>query len=172
MTRRMTRSSISLFLLVVTVSASACQGRKTPNEEVGPSGLCSAQSDCATDQICLHGQCVPAPIPAGGPVRGNPHLTATPGALSFGSATSPAGRTLAIVLENDGDAMLELGGVTIVPASSAFKLEQLGAGPFWIQPGRSREIFVTYAPATPGSQTATLRIESQAPAIDVPLSGN
>lgn len=172
MTCAMTRSSISLLLLAVTATANGCTGRKTPNEEAGPTGLCSAQSDCATDQICLHGQCVAAPIPAGGPVRGNPHLTASPGALSFGSVTGPAGRTLAIVLENDGDAMLELGGVTIVPASSSFKLEQLGAGPFWIQPGRSREIFVTYAPASPGAQTATLRIESQAQAVDVPLSGN
>lgn len=172
MSRRMTRSSISPYLLVLTLAAPGCADRKTPNEETGPTGLCSAQSDCAAEQLCLHGQCVAAPIPAGGPVRGNPHLTATPGALSFGTATTPAGRTLAIVLENDGDSMLELGGVTIVPATSAFRLEQLGAGPFWIQPGRSREIFVTYAPAGAGAQTATLRIESQAPAVDIPLSGD
>ena len=135
---------------------------------------CRSAGDCAPGEICFQSQCVPPPPPADddAPPAPRAHLSATPLELSFGATTTPVTHTLAVVLANDGEAMLTVEDVRIEPAAAPFHLEPLGAGPFWVRPGRSREIFVTYAPTSAGAYEASLTVVTQAPAVSVALAGN
>jgi hypothetical protein len=92
--------------------------------------------------------------------------------LSFGTLSPPQTRTLTLVLDNQGDAVVTLARVTFDPDTSPFRVEPMGYGPFWIRPGRSREIFVTFVPVDTTHVDATLTIESEAPPQSVVLLGN
>jgi hypothetical protein len=166
-------------LVAVVALAAACAGEPTTPTKAevtdlrsGGSG-CRHDGDCAPGQTCFQAMCTSLPEPPSGVApTGVASLEAAPASLSFGTVAVAAEKRLAIALTNDGEAMVTLEGVQITPSTSPFRLEPLGAGPFWIRPERSREIFVTYAPTTPGPHGATLRITSQAPAVSVNLSGN
>jgi hypothetical protein len=77
-----------------------------------------------------------------------------------------------MVLTNHGSVMVTLEATRIAPAGAPFRVEPKGYGPFWIRPGRSREVFVTFTPTGAGHQDATVIVESDAPPVAVPLIGN
>lgn len=129
---------------------------------------CSGPTDCAADQTCLHGSCVQTPT--SGATLPEAHLFATPSQLRFGTMAAGESRSLSLVLENDGEAMVTIERTRIEPATAPFRIEPLGSGPFWIRPGRSRAIFVTFAPLAIGNYDAELAIESRAPTVRVTLS--
>lgn len=101
-----------------------------------------------------------------------PSLSASPVALNFGVVAPPSTRRLAVVVSNEGPAMATLYLVRILPEGAPFRVEPMGYGPFWIRPGRSRELFVSYAPTTPGHHDATLLVPSEAPELVVSLIGD
>jgi len=138
----------------------------------GAGGACLTNADCPPTQWCLHQRCsdrADPPEPAGG---SDDHLAATPGTLNFGMVVVGDSRTLALVVENDGASVVTIQEVTVDQDDAPFSIESMGYGPFWIRPGRVREIFVTFTPTGTASQTATLTIHSPAPAVTVNLIGN
>ena len=129
---------------------------------VGPG--CNTSAQCAIGQICMHGRCVESPDRPAETEPLRPLLSATPGQLEFGTVAAGAERRLSVVLANDGEAMLTVRHVAI-DGATGFRVESLGTGPFWIRPGRSRDLFVTYRGGGPAQ--GILRVSTEAPEIVV-----
>src|SRR5687768_5541285 len=97
--------------------ASSCADRPPPPEKpndrpvVGP--VCTGAAQCRIGEICMHGQCVEAPEDPASPLPLVPHLSATPERLEFGAVAAGQERRLAVVIANDGEAMLTVRRVTI-----------------------------------------------------------
>jgi hypothetical protein len=159
------------FLILAAALAGCSETRKKPAGE-DPGIGCTDNADCAAGHVCFQSQCVAAPsgYEGDGPAP-RASLKSQQPAVDFGALGAVEARSLPITLENDGETMLELSAVRIEPATSTFRVDPMGTGPFWIRPGRTREVFVTYKPALGGAQSAVLHIESQAPTVRVSLSG-
>ena len=119
----------------------------------------------------MYGQCTAGPTPTGPTAAAVLHLSAAPQALSFGNLTPGANRRLAVRIINDGEAVVTL-RAHLEPADAAFFVEPMGSGPFWVRPGRDRAVFVRYAPTAAGPHAAALVIDSDAPPVRVPVSGD
>ncbi|MBI5509796.1 MAG: hypothetical protein HY903_13660 [Deltaproteobacteria bacterium] len=163
-------------LVIALLPLVACQGR-APNGGTGggaPSaGACISDADCPPSMWCLYQRCSDRAAPFVPPIdTTSPAISAAPAALSFGIIEPPTTRTLSVVLSNVGDTMLTIESVTITPPGSPFAVEHLGYGPFWIRPGRSRDVFVTCAPASTAHQAATLSVLSQADTQYITLLAN
>ncbi len=166
-----------LVMLVVLLTACG-EGIVPPEKARGHAGIgetgCTQDADCEPNARCLQDLCTPLPpgTEPTPPGSNQAHLSAAPLSLNFGVVAPGTSRRLGLVLSNDGEAMVTLEGAEIVPAGSPFTLEQLGTGPFWVRPGRGRELFVRYTPAAAGLHQATLRLSSQAPVVEIPLRGD
>jgi len=163
--------------MILLVALGACHREPGPGRfeapPPNPGTACQTEADCPPDRWCLHQQCVLRPLEAPPPGDTDlPRLTVTPATLSFGVLAPPERKTLALVVANTGTSMLTLSGVEVVPADAPFIVESTGFGPFWVRPGRSREIFLTFAPVTTTAVRAQLRIESAAPPATVDVVGN
>lgn len=134
---------------------------------------CQRDDECASGERCLQSLCVLVPPPTDPDVvPSTAHLRATPLSLGFGAVALGTTQRLAVVLENDGGEMLTLDEVRITPSDLGFRVAPLGTGPFWIRPGRSREIFVDFTPTQSGSRSAELLVRGRGVEIVVMLQGN
>ena len=164
--------AILFCILFLACSKNPGQALTTGNAN-NTGGACSTELDCPANMWCLDQRCSERNTPETPP--GDVELAAlaaTPESLNFGSVTPPAVRTLALILDNVGARMVTLTRVHVLPEGSSFRIEPLGYGPFWIRPGRSREVFVTFAPTDSTHRAASLLIESEAPTQTVTLLGN
>ncbi|MEE8408036.1 MAG: hypothetical protein V3T05_00390 [Myxococcota bacterium] len=168
----MRRIAILLAIAAATCSKGAGQVTIGADTDGTSGGECTVDADCAPEDWCNQTVCEQRESEPPQDPEPVPHLAATPASLNFGSVTVNESRTLAVVLENDGETMITISGARIGPRGMPFGVEPMGYGPFWIRPERSREIFITYAPATVGHHEATLTVESEAPDITVQLIGN
>lgn len=165
--------AFAAFALVSCSGAGGSPGGESQPKVVSTEAGCTATSDCPAGQVCLHGECIPAPTDgSGNSAAPDLRLAADPQDLSFGTVAASASKTLSLTVSNTGDGVVELSRVEISPVASTFRVESLGTGPFWIRPGRNREILVTYEPGLGGANAATLTIRSAAPDVTVSLNGS
>lgn len=158
--------------LALTLACSSKRSTGTPDEQQQQEPGCSGHADCSDGKLCVHGLCVAPPTGYGEEQVGRASLRASSAALDFGSVAADGSRTLPVTLTNDGEVVVELDAVRIEPAASTFRVEPLGHAPFWIRPGRARDVFVTYEPALGGANNATLTVESKAAPVVVTLTGH
>jgi hypothetical protein len=166
-----------LFLFLFATAAAGCakdpgQGT-TDRPPTITGGACITNADCPPTLWCLHQRCserLPDTAPPGDADAAD--IAVAPASLDFGNVVPPATRTLAVVLENVGGRMVTLSRVQVSPGGSPFRVEPMGYGPFWIRPGRSREIFVTFVPTASAHVEAMLVIESESPTRSLTLLGN
>ncbi len=165
-----------LLLLAVALFAASCNDGKKSTADTGSERQygqgCRHDGDCNSNEVCLLGSCSPLPADSGGQPTVAAELSAAPQSLGFGTVEVGDARSLAVVLSNTGEVVVTLDALAIEPATAPFTLEPTGAGPFWVRPGRSREVFVRYAPTDSAPDEAVLTIASEAPLLRVPLSGN
>ncbi|MGH2570654.1 MAG: choice-of-anchor D domain-containing protein, partial [bacterium] len=85
------------------------------------------------------------------------------------------GAPIAFLVVNEGTAPLQVFGAELVGPDAAEFLLGSGAVPFTLDPGRTRQLFVSFAPSGLGPRSALLRLRSDAPdrsTLDVALEGN
>lgn len=108
----------------------------------------------------------PQTMPASG------RLVVAPTSLDFGQQETGSQAQLVVTLTNTGTALLEVSSSVSADARSAFSTPK---HPLALSPGESQQLDVVYAaPATPGLDTATLSLETNAlstPEVLVPLTG-
>lgn len=99
-----------------------------------------------------------------------PQAAVSPSSVAFGEVTVGASETATVTVTNDGDAALDISGVT-VQGSGTFSVSD-GGGAATLSPGASRAITVAFAPTETGDQAATLTIRNDNDADrEVSLSG-
>lgn len=103
----------------------------------------------------------------------HPQLLVTPASLDFGTVAQHTPGSQSLVLENGGQAVLDLTSATIDGAQAA--LFSLGAAPpAQLAGGASFTLPVLFTPVSAGAASATLHLASNdptTPVFDVPLSG-
>jgi MYXO-CTERM domain-containing protein len=99
-----------------------------------------------------------------------PALSATPSAVAFGSQTiGAAAATQTITLANTGNVALSIGSVGVT-GSTAVKLSGSTCGTT-LAVGASCATTVSFTPTTEGAVTAALAVASNAPALQVGITG-
>lgn len=164
-------------MALACVFAVACKEPTKPTkhgtDEPRQAHRCQVESDCAAEERCFQSLCVSitqtTDTDVAPPVA---HLRATPVSLAFGAVPPGSSQRLLVILENDGDAMVTLEQVRIEPPDVGFHVAPLGTGPFWIRPGRSREVFVDFMPQVSGAQEAVLVVGGGGVAVTIVLRGN
>lgn len=168
------------FLVTLACALSGCDdnapGGGAPEGIVLGPGGCASSAQCAPNHICLHGRCMQRAVGGDSNTTPQASLRATPQTLEFATVPPGVTKTLELVLSNEGTAVVTLNATEIVsngsPASvGRFSIEPMGAGPFWIRPGRQRSVFVTYEGDGAGPHGARLSITSAAAPIVVELRG-
>ena len=96
-----------------------------------------------------------------------PHLAVDPETVDFGTLDIDNTATEILTISNEGDVPLE-GDLQWDDVPSFFSLAN--DEPFDIPPGEEREVLIEYEPDEPGSHTATLDIDHNAPNQEMPLS--
>jgi hypothetical protein len=104
-----------------------------------------------------------------------PDVAVSPLSHDYGDVLqgSSAGQTFEV--RNDGSADLLVSATTLLGTDAAEFAIDSGAAPFPLTPGQTRELVVSFHPASLGPKSATLRIESDDPdqsVLDVALTGN
>jgi hypothetical protein len=108
-------------------------------------------------------------------VGDSPDIAVTPGSHDFGSEVAGSGTAShTFVVTNQGTADLNVISVVLTgPDAAEFSIDA-GGGTFLLTPGQTRDVDVSFAPATVGSKQATLRLASNDPnesPFDVGLAG-
>jgi len=158
-------STITIGLALLVGLGTACSSKRAPHtsppSQVQVGDGCGDSSECAEGQTCLHGACIAQPT---GAVADNPPIYALEAQL----APSAAPDRTAVRLTNTGEAVLTLRLAHVVPDDAAYEVASMGTGPFWIRPGRTRELYIERRDQ--GAMIAELVIESEAPTVRLALN--
>jgi len=103
-----------------------------------------------------------------------PDIDVTPPTGDYGAVVTGTTAPNTFVVGNFGNVNLSVSGTSLFgPDAGEFSLAS-GAAPFVLTPGTTRDVVVSFAPASEGQRNATLRITSGDPdeaQLDVPLTG-
>ena len=94
--------------------------------------------------------------------------------LSFGSVEVGLSRSQNVTISSIGSAFLMVTDVFLVSGAVGFSIPSAPTTPFYLPPQTAAEVAITFAPATAGAASDTLRISTDDPAggvVDIPLSG-
>ena len=103
-----------------------------------------------------------------------PRINAAPNAVAFGQVAMGTASSTTVRLSNQGDATLNISGLTLSGANAADFALDAGAGAMSLAPGAETIINVGFAPSGHGARTATLEVASDAfgaATLSVALSG-
>lgn len=103
-------------------------------------------------------------------IPGAPKIALTPNSLNFGETLVGQSRTFTLQIRNEGTDTLSVSQIS--SSDSQFSVET--SAPFSIAAGTPRDVAVTFAPTSTGSQSATLSIASNdptSPNVSLPLTG-
>jgi hypothetical protein len=108
----------------------------------------------------------PAPTP--------PALRVAPDPVDLSGVVVGDAVTVAVAVENTGDAPVELQEVALDPGTAPFSAAPAGGLPAALDPGAALEVAVTFAPTVAGPASAVLRLTSDdpdTPVHEVPVTG-
>ncbi|HLL06373.1 MAG TPA: choice-of-anchor D domain-containing protein [Myxococcaceae bacterium] len=103
-----------------------------------------------------------------------PRINAAPNAVAFGQVALGTASSTTVRLSNQGDATLNISGLTLSGANAADFALDAGAGAMSLAPGAETIINVGFAPSGHGARAATLEVASDAfgaATLSVALSG-
>lgn len=148
-------SLISSFFIMSSLSA--CERVKVMDVT-----YCRTDVDCPTGYLCESFECVPKNAKTCDNVNdGTPILQPTPHTIDFGATTSSMPQEKKVLVSNIGNCTLTLFESTLANADGGVGCEFCGTTfPKEIFPGRSEELTITWAPATPVPLSNELRVLS------------
>jgi hypothetical protein len=102
-------------------------------------------------------------------------IAVDPAAVDFGTVDGTSAPEL-VTIENDGDADLVLGTITVSgPDEDDFEIQNDGASGATVGPGGDESLQILFTPSSQGPRNATLEIPSNDPAnpiVRIPLTGS
>jgi parallel beta-helix repeat protein len=109
------------------------------------------------------------------PVIAAPDIAVNPASHNFGETVVGAGKTQTIVVSNVGTANLQVTASTLSGANAAEFAVASGGAPFTLAPGATRDVVVSFKPASVGAKNASLTFannDADANPLIVALTGN
>jgi hypothetical protein len=103
-----------------------------------------------------------------------PDVAVTPGSHNYGQVLVGSSSSKIFKVENTGTAALEASAVTVTGTNAAEFVIASGGGSFTLAVGASHDVTVDFSPASGGSKSAKLQIDSNDPdenPLEVALSG-
>ena len=110
-------------------------------------------------------------LPNGTPT---PDIAVSPVLYGYGDVLVGASAAKTFVVQNTGNATLQVTGTSVTGANANQFSITNGGGSFSLAPGGTRNVVVAFAPTGPGAKSAALRLTSNDPdesPFDIPLTG-
>ncbi len=127
----------------------------TTGTKVAALRITSDDPDAAVVDIVCTGVGIPPPAP---------DIDVVPMVADFGGVFVTTGSaTQSVTIRNEGNATLDIGSTTILGTDATSFTLTSGGAPLTLSPGASATLSLGFAPATSGTKTATLRIQSNDP---------